>query len=64
MTNEEIKAETEQQYTNIKQAEKRLEELRSICKHEKTFKGNYSYRIGVILPAEICEYCGELIKYI
>jgi CO dehydrogenase nickel-insertion accessory protein CooC1 len=64
MTNEEIKLETEKMYAQIKGAEARLKELRTICKHEKTFEGNYSWRVGSIQLAEICEYCGEFIKYL
>jgi len=63
MNNEEIKKECEQMYSQIKNAEERLKELRKECKHEKTFEGNYSWRIGAIQLADICEYCGELIRY-
>lgn len=64
MTQSEIKAECELMYAQIKRANERLEMLRVVCKHETTFKGNYSYRIGVILPAVICSDCGELLKYL
>lgn len=63
MTNEEIKLECEKMYLQISDAEDRLKKMRSICKHEKTFEGNYSSRVGVYLLADICEYCGKLIKY-
>ena len=63
MKNEEIKNETEQIYTQIKNAQERLEELRAICKHEKTYEGLYSYRVGSYQTADICEYCGKMIKY-
>ena len=46
MTNEEIKLEKEQIFVEIKSLEERLKELRTICKHEKTFVYNYSWRIG------------------
>lgn len=62
MTPEEIKEECELQYNQIKNAESRLKELRSLCKHENTFEGNYSYRVGSIMPATICSDCGELVK--
>lgn len=62
MTNEEIRLEKEKMFAQIKSADERLNELRAICKHEKTFEGNYSYRIGVVQIADICEYCGELIR--
>lgn len=59
----EIKKETESLYKVIKDSEDRLKELRSICKHENTFHGNYSYRVGASFPAIICSDCGGLIKY-
>ena len=64
MTNEEIKLEKEQIFVEIKSLEERLKELRTICKHEKTFVYNYSWRIGNIQLANICEYCGEVISYL
>jgi len=63
MTNTEIKAEKDRCFEQIELAKERLEEIRKICKHEKTFEGNYSWRVGCIQPAIICEYCGELIEY-
>lgn len=62
MKPEEIKTECELQYAAIKMAEERLKELRVICNHENTFEGNYSWRIGSILPATICSYCGTCLK--
>lgn len=63
MTNEEIKEDCKKMYAQIESATVRLKELRTICKHEKTFEGNYSYRVANIQLADICEYCGELIRY-
>jgi hypothetical protein len=66
MENEEIKLEAEKMYAQIKDAEEKLKELRTICKHEKTFEGyysSYSWRAGNTQLADICEYCGELIRY-
>jgi hypothetical protein len=63
MSNEEIKADCDKQYGQIADARKRLEEIRAVCKHEQTFEGTYSYRIGVLMPAIICYFCGELINY-
>jgi hypothetical protein len=63
MENEQIKKECEQMYAQIKSAKERLKELTAICKHEKTFEGNYSWRVGNIQPADICEYCGSLVRY-
>jgi hypothetical protein len=64
MTNEEISLEKEKMFEQIKVAQERLAEIRKICKHEKTFEGNYSWRVGSYQLAEICSYCGEFIKYI
>lgn len=63
MDQEEIKKECERMYAQIKNCEDRLKTVRNICKHPNTFEGNYSWRIGVIQPAEICSDCGQLIKY-
>lgn len=63
MKNEEIKLRTQEVYATIKGAEAELQRLRANCKHEKTFVGNYSWRIGCSDSAEICEYCGQFIKY-
>lgn len=63
MENQEIKKECEKMYALIKSAEKRLEGLRSECTHEETEECNYSWRVGVIKPAIVCAFCGELILY-
>jgi len=63
MTNEEIKTECELMYAQLRQAENRLEEIRAICKHENTFEGNWSWRVGSIMPAIICSDCGSLVKF-
>ena len=36
--------------------------IRSKCKHENTFEGNWSWRVGCIDNATICNDCGECIK--
>jgi hypothetical protein len=64
MINEDIRRETKKQYAHIKRAEEKLKVIRTICKHEKTFTGGYSHRKGHVALAEICEYCGEFIRYI
>ena len=61
MDNLNIREECESIYAQIKTAENRLKELRGICKHEDTFIGNYSYRLGVIDKVRICEYCGSVM---
>lgn len=58
-----IKIECQKMYDTIKLSQERLKELRDICPHENTHKGNYSYRIGAIYPVTICEDCGDVIKY-
>ena len=64
MKNEEIKLECEKMYSQIKEAEEKLEKIRSMCKHGKTYEGNYSYRVGSYQLTDICEYCGKLIRNI
>lgn len=59
MENNEIKLECEKMYAQIEAAHERLKELRLECKHEKTFEGNYSWRVASSFPATICEYCGH-----
>lgn len=63
MKGKEIKEECEKMYAQIKQAEDRLKEIRSICKHDNTHEGNYSWRIGAVQLAEICSDCESLIRY-
>lgn len=61
MKNEEIKLAKEQAYKEIKDAEEKLIHLRSNCKHEKTYLGEYMFRVGSIRMVEMCDYCGELM---
>ena len=62
MTSEQIKKDCEMVRGMIKICQDRLEDLQSKCKHENTFEGNYSWRIGSIDPAIICSDCGKLIE--
>jgi hypothetical protein len=62
MTNEDIKRESERLYKVIADANIDLGSLRYLCKHESTKIVNYSFRLGHVTDAEMCEYCGELIK--
>ncbi len=64
MTNDEIKEECEQIYSQIEAAEARLTAIREACKHEKTFVGNYSWRPGAYAAAHICEYCNKMIGFV
>ena len=63
MTNEQIKEQCELMYAQIKNAETRLKTLREECKHEHTFQGNYSWRVGSIEKAIICSYCNTPISF-
>lgn len=62
MTNQEIKTECELMYSQLREAEDRLKKIRAICKHENTFEGNWSWRVGSSTPAVICSVCGSLVK--
>ena len=62
--NEYIKFQYDDACEQIKHSQERIEELQTICRHTETFEGNYSYRIGTIQLAEICKWCGNLIKFI
>lgn len=62
MTSKEIKTECDSLVFVIKSSEERIQHLQSICKHEKEFKGNFSWRVGATLPAIICAYCGKFIR--
>lgn len=62
MDNQQIKQECELMYSQIKNAEDRLKELRSICKHENTFNGTWSWRPGSYQPTTICSDCGALVS--
>lgn len=62
MSNGIIKNIADTQIRVIKNATDMLHSLRSVCPHEDTHIGNYSYRIGVIQDAEICDYCGAVIE--
>ena len=64
MSNDSIKRIVDIELTVIKNATKMIEQMRDICPHEHTRVGKYSWRIGVIQDAEICDYCGKMIKII
>ncbi len=57
-----IRKECEEIHEVIKNSQKRLDELRKICKHKTKYIGNYSYRIGQVSIENICLDCGELIN--
>ena len=62
MNQSEIKTECEFAKDQIKMLQDRIERLKTICKHPNTFEGNYSWRIGSIVPATICCDCGEVVS--
>ncbi len=62
MTGTEIKEQIYAEYAKIKEAEGKLKELREACKHEETFEGNYSWRVGAVNKALICAHCEKMIK--
>ncbi len=51
----------EELYEIIKNSQDELEYIRTNCKHENHFTGNYSWRPGAIQVGEICNYCGEFL---
>jgi hypothetical protein len=59
---DEIKKEVEKQQYIISKAEASLRIIRAACPHTETYEGNYSWRVGSIVPATICSSCGECIK--
>lgn len=64
MTEDEIKNERENMYIQIKQAQDRLTEIRTICKHGETFESRYGADITRAYPAELCSFCHCLIRYL
>lgn len=59
---EELYAEINKAYGQIKEANEKLNELRNICTHEKIYEGEYSPRSGQYFSADICEYCEKAVK--
>lgn len=64
MTPEETKEECNLLYKQIEYCHERLKVIREECKHEKTFRGTYSWRIGAFDECDICEYCGAPVNFI
>lgn len=61
MINDEILKECNSQYSIIKSATERLEELRAICKHEKTHECLYGESLRNARPSIVCSYCNEWV---
>ena len=62
MKQSEIKTECELIYTQIENLNDRLTRLRSICKHENTYDGIYSWRVGVMQQTRLCCDCNSVIS--
>jgi len=48
-------------YKTIANAQKKLDAIRAKCKHKKTRMGLYSWRIGAVANAELCNKCDAVI---
>jgi len=57
MAPEQIQQECEKMYAQINLCEEQLSILRKMCKHEKTFVGDYQWRLGSIIRTKLCKYC-------
>jgi len=62
MESKDIKLECELIFKALSDYRLRLDELRKLCKHENTYKGDYSWRIGSSDPAIICSDCGDVVE--
>jgi len=62
MSNSVIKTIADRQMQVIKNATDMLDSLRNVCPHEHTHLGKYSWRVGVIQDAEMCDYCGKMVR--
>ena len=59
-----IKDRIEAAYASIKAAEEELVICRKECLHPVHRKTLYSWRVGCISPALVCEECDAFIKYL
>jgi hypothetical protein len=48
-------------YKTIENAQKKIDAIRKNCKHKKTHMGLYSWRIGAMDNAELCNTCDAVI---
>ena len=48
-------------YKTIANAQKKIDAIRKKCKHKKTHMGLYSWRIGAMDNAELCNTCDSVI---
>lgn len=59
----ELKMQTEACYMTIKEANEKLELIRSRCLHPSSELVDYEERVGRIIPfTRVCEVCGEVIR--
>lgn len=63
MANQNIKDSIKSYREGIRILQEAIEKLQNECTHEKTIEGLYSWRIGCIEPAIMCEDCGKLISF-
>lgn len=59
---QEIKSAVEGIYREMKNNHARLEAIRNLCEHPNVSEKLYSWREGSMLPADVCDDCGHLIK--
>lgn len=59
MTDLEIQEEILKYQKIIEDANTQLKLIKLLCKHTKTFRGSYSWRVGASMECDICCYCGE-----
>lgn len=62
MTNEQIREQRIKGESMIKEGQLILDNIRKICPHENTKQSPYSYRIGSVHEAIICEDCGQCME--
>jgi hypothetical protein len=48
-------------YKTIANAQEKIDAIRKNCKHKKTHMGLYSWRIGAMDNAELCNTCDAVI---
>lgn len=59
----ELKMQTEACYMTIKEANEKLELIRSRCLHPSTTSVNYDFGPGRIMPyTQVCDVCGDVIR--
>ena len=59
-----IRSRIEAAYASIRKDEEEIAACRKECQHPVHKKGFYSWRVGCIDPAMLCEDCDAFIKYL